>query len=71
MIIKGDVNFDGEITAVDELLALGGFAGLFDVYLTDEQQNAADINSNGSIDTDDIKAIREHLSGRTIINEVI
>lgn len=57
----GDVNQDGNITAVDALLALK--MSVNDDYGTKEQRYQADVDSNGTVTTDDVLAILKCSSG--------
>lgn len=69
MIIKGDINGDGRITRLDALLLqwhqLGG------INLTGDAFIAADVNGDGKLSVVDSARISKHLSGITIINEVV
>lgn len=69
MIIKGDISGDGRITRLDALLLqwhqLGG------INLTGDAFIAADVNNDGELSLADSARISRHLSGITIINEVV
>lgn len=75
--MKGDINFDMKITDDDLLLVIGEVAVDVEVYLNDEELEAANINNDkypdGSdmVDLEDVKAIIRHINGEEIIAEVI
>jgi hypothetical protein len=53
--IKGDVNGDGKVTPADALYITRSVAG--SITLTDAQKNILDMNSDGKVDTADVKII--------------
>ena len=69
MIIKGDVNGDGKITAEDLMLVRAHLLG--NITLGGDAFVAADTNNDGLISTSDMANIRFHLLGLMVINEVI
>lgn len=75
--MKGDINFDMKITDEDLLLVIGEVVLDVEVYLNDEELEAANINNdkypNGSdmVDLKDINAMIRHINGEEIIAEVI
>lgn len=59
-ILKGDVNFDGVINAVDSSKVLSAYAAIStgkDPQFDDAQKKAADYNDDGKIDSRDASAI--------------
>ena len=57
----GDVNGDGNITAVDARLVLQSVAGLKE--LTAKEQEAADVNGDGNVSAVDARAILQVVAG--------
>lgn len=68
-IIKGDINGDGKINMEDEIIARIG--ALDEEHLTNNLFAAADINSDGNLNTIDLLLLRKHRTGVQIINEVV
>ena len=69
MIIKGDINGDGRISAEDLTLMKMHILGI--IELTGDAFEAADITNDGIVDSVDLAAINMHILGVKIINEVI
>lgn len=69
MIIKGDVNGDGKITAEDFILAQLHAKGT--IVLEGDSFTAADIDGNGSIGNADYSKILDHINGISMLTEVI
>lgn len=60
-VLKGDVNGDGKITAIDARWALQNAAGNRD--LTDEQKAAGDVNGDGKVSAIDARWILQAVAG--------
>lgn len=60
-IVKGDVNGDGQLSALDASLVLQHVAGI--VTLTAEQQSAADVNGDGKLTALDASLILQKVAG--------
>ena len=69
MIIKGDVNGDGKISASD--LYLLQLHLLEKNRLTGDNLVAADVNNDGNISILDLAKLQLHLIGKQIIYEVV
>ena len=65
MYIKGDVNGDGKITAMDYSLAKRAVIG--SVILDETQKNAADVYKNNRIDVMDYSLLKRHVLGTYVI----
>jgi hypothetical protein len=68
MQFKGDVDNDGRITMLDMPLALRVVAGLAG---DDEMKIRLDIDGDGLVTTDDVRALYAHINCETLIDEVI
>lgn len=65
---KGDVNNNGRIDLIDDLLILPVTLGIFG---DEDTIRRADINGDGVVSTDDIFVLLKHLNGEELIDEVI
>ena len=69
MIIKGDTDFNGRITADDmALIAISIFGGK---TLTDDEFTACDVNSDGKVNSGDLVMVKQHVAGIRVITEVV
>ena len=61
---KGDVNFDGQVTAVDARLCLQSVASSINTLST----SVADVNNDGKISAVDARIMLQDVAGMTVIN---
>ena len=64
---KGDVNFDGQVTAVDARLCLQSVASSINTLST----SIADVNNDGKITAVDARIMLQDVAGMTVINTYI
>ena len=67
--LKGDINNDGKIDAIDAYVCLKAASG--EVSLDTEEAARADVNEDGRVDANDSALIFQHNSGERIIDGVI
>jgi len=65
VIVHGDVNGDGKVTAYDYVLIRLRILGKF--TMTEVQQKATDINGNGKVDASDYVAVRLHILKKKVL----
>jgi hypothetical protein len=65
---KGDADNDGRISMLDIPLAVKVVAGLVGDY---DMKTRLDIDGDGSVTFDDVRALYAHINCETLIDEVI
>ena len=68
IVLKGDVNLDGNITIDDAIIAGAIADGTAYGNIPDDLFYAADIDNSGTITVSDVEVIVAHVQGYTTIN---
>ncbi len=67
VVVKGDINGDGQVTASDSMATLRKIAGTYSP--TDSQSKAMDANKDGNITASDVMMMLRHIAGTYTITE--